>query len=205
MGGDPPELKHDSSYSQYKRDIRIWQLSTQVVKTKQAGRAVLNMHGKVREHASRMRIEDLGQENGLDLLIAELDKYFKKDNAQELFLAIERLEKYKRDSEKESIVQYIEEFTRRNEQIKELIAENETYADGILAYRLLNQASLSEQDTKLVRATVVKLTYEEMVTALKRCLCDDVLISRDGVRNNSDMVIKQKPMESFLADGEWRW
>ena len=202
-GGDPPELKDDSSYSQYKRDILIWQLATNIEGKRQAGRAILKIQGKVREHASRMSIEDLGSEDGLKRLITEVDKYFKKDATQELFLAIEKLENYRRDKQT-SIVQYIEEFGRLNDRVKELIGNRDAYDDGILAYRLLKQASLSEQDQKLVRATVATLTYQEMVTALKRCLGDGVIIGSSDI-SLSSLKIKEEPFDNFHAeecDGE---
>lgn len=201
-GGDPPVLKDGDSYSQYRRDILIWQLSTPLASTKQAARAILMMHGKVREHASRMEIDELKKENGLEILIGELDGYFKKDSTQELFLAIEKLEKYKRDPEKESIIQYIEEFIRLNDRVKELVTGDHTYEDGILAYRLLSQASLSEQDTKLVRATVKTLSFVEMVTALKKCLGDGVLLSKND--SSDGVVIKQEPQDTFMTD-ECQW
>ena len=65
---------------------------------------------------------------------------------------------------------YIEEFGRRNDAIKELPDGASAYQDGILAYRLLRQASLSEADHKLIRATVQKLTYNYMIDALKKRL-----------------------------------
>ena len=199
-GGEPPVLDKDTLYSQWKRDILIWQLGTSVEPKRQAARAVLKMSGKIREHASRVPIEDLGKETGLVELIKHLDKFYEKDATQELFLAIESLENYRREKD-ESIIQYIEEFNRRFNRINELFTDRSTaYNDGVLAYRLLKQASLSENDQKLVRATISKLSFEEMEKALKRCLGDGVIFSTTGQSSAGDMAIKSEPIDNFHAE-----
>ena len=199
MGGDnPPELTPSTSYNQWKRDVRIWQLGTSVTETKQAARAILRMTGKVREYASRISVDELKKEEGLDLLILELDKYFKKDATQEVFLAIEELENFRRDNM--TITEYIEEFTRLTGRVKELLDNKDPYDDGVLAYRILKQASLSEQDQKLVRATVTKLTLDEMVVGLKRCLGDGVVITKERGSLEMPHKIKSEPKDSYYTN-----
>lgn len=199
MGGDtPPELTPSCSYNQWKRDVRIWQLGTSVGETKQAARAILRMTGKVREYASRVPVDELKKVNGLEILITELDKYFKKDATQEVFLAIEELENFRRDAM--TITEYIEEFTRLTGRVKELLDNKDPYEDGVLAYRILKQASLSEPDQKLVRATVTKLTFDEMVVGLKRCLGDGVVLVKERGSLVVPQKIKSEPMDSYYAN-----
>ena len=203
MGADdPPKLEKDTVYSVWKRDVKIWQLGTSVATTKQAARVVLKMSGKVRDFANRISLDELGSARGLDDLLKQLDNYYRKDVTQELFLSIENLENYRRDVENETIAEYIEEFGRRNDRVKELIGNKDAYDDGVLAYRLLKQSSLSESDRKLVRATVTKLTFEEMVNGLKRCLGDGAVITSANTSRSqeiSSLKIKSEPMENFHA------
>ena len=203
MGSDdPPKLEKATIYSVWKRDVKIWQLGTAVVTTKQAARVVLKMSGKVRDFANRIPLDQLGSATGLDDLLTQLDAYYRKDVTQELFLSIENLENYQRDAENETIADYVEEFGRRNDRIKELIGNRDAYDDGVLAYRLLKQASLSESDRKLVRATVTNLTFAEMVNGLKRCLGDGAVITganTSGSQEISSLKIKSEPRENFHA------
>ena len=204
MGSDdPPKLDKDTVYSVWKRDVKIWQLGTSVTDTKQAARVILKMSGKVRDFANRISLTDLGKTTGLDDLLKELDKYYLKDVTQELFLSIEKLETYRRDVSKgETIADYIEEFGRRNDRVRELIKNEDAYNDGVLAYRLLNQASLSESDRKLVRSTVPKLSYDDMVKALMRCLGDGAVLSHSGESSGAakeEMRIKSEPRDNFHA------
>ena len=214
MGSDnPPKLEKDTVYSVWKRDVKIWQLGTSVDAKKQAARVVLRMSGKVRDFANRIPLTDLGKDTGLDDLLTELDKHYRKDVTQELFLSIENLETYRRDASKgETIADYIEEFGRRNDRVKELIGNKDAYDDGVLAYRLLKQASLSESDRKLVRATVPKLTYDEMVDALIRCLGDGAVLSHGSESsgaNSQELKIKSEPRDNFhakdYAEGQDEW
>ena len=141
---NPPELHDNSNFKQWKRDVTIWQLSTDVAAAKQAPRCFLQMRGKVREHISRMTAAQFaGDANtpGMANLLAELEKYFSKDETQELFLVIDRFESYTRSSE--TISEYCDEFLRRNARIAEITTD--TYNGGILAYRLLKQAALSTE------------------------------------------------------------
>ena len=64
-----------------------------------------------------------------------------------------------------NIREYINEFNRRYNKAK---AHGFTLADTCLGYFLLNQARLSEEDKKLVRATIVSLKVDEVETKLKQ-------------------------------------
>ena len=201
FGDSPPVLNKNVIYTQWKREVLIWQLGTSVEDKKQASRVFSKLEGKVRDFASRLSLEELGDKDGVKKLIAHLDVFHKKDEAQTLFIAIERLEKYYR-GQNESIQDYIEEFGRRIDQVNELITgDQEAYQDAILAYRLLKQASLSAEDQKIVRATVFKLTYNSMVEALKKTIGDCVVNSSSvsegsSYNNNNSLPIKSEPLDA---------
>ena len=58
-----------------------------------------------------------------------------------------------------NISNYIIEFERLYNKIKNF---NMTLPDGVLAYKFLNNANVSEQHKQLVRATLTVLKYENM-------------------------------------------
>ena len=197
MGGDtPPKLLKDGTYTQWKREIRIWEIGTSVEETKRASRIITkSLSGKVRDFASRMSLEELKRPDGVELLLKALDGYYKKDEAQTLFLAIEQLEDYRRGKE-EPIQDYIEEFNRRVAHVNELLTGNDVCNhDSVLAYRLLKQASLTTEDQKIVRATVKSLTVADMTEALKKTLGDGV-VNGSPREEFSQLNIKTEPVSS---------
>ena len=209
MGGDkPPTLKEPkdgkqgSNYLQWRREALIWQLGTNVANVKQAPRVVMCLEGKVRDFASRIAHNHLGAENGLEYLIGQLDEYYKEDEAQTIFLAIDQLENFIRD-ESQSMVEYISEFSRRNDHIAELLGKD-AYHDGVLAYRLLRQSSLTPEDQKLVKATLKEISFASMCTSLKKTFGDAVILSEQKSLGSKTplpiSVFKQEPTEVYHSD-----
>ena len=97
MGGDhPPILAEGMDYLKWKREVGIWKLGTSLAAAKQAAVCVLRINDfKARDFATRLDIEKLKEATGLDYLLKELDAYFKEDNTQSVFLAIEELESFR--------------------------------------------------------------------------------------------------------------
>ena len=77
-----PVLDDSSDYSTWKKKVLIWQLGTAATKKQQASKLIMNMKGKPQEVSINMTVEELGAEEGVDKLIAELDKLYKKDSTQ---------------------------------------------------------------------------------------------------------------------------
>ena len=103
--------------------------------------------------------------------MTELDKYFEEDNTQSIFLGIDDLEKFVRP-EQMQMVEYIAEFKRRLNRIRELFNDKkEIYHDGMLAYRLLTQANLTKDLQILIKAAMgtQALTSKAIEECLKRC------------------------------------
>ena len=84
--------------------------------------------------------------------------YDDKDAEQAAFIAYEEFETFQRPPSM-STLDYINEFERRNNKIKSKKIE---LPDAVLAYRLLKSANVSEQKQTLARATISKLTFEDM-------------------------------------------
>ena len=68
-----------------------------------------------------------------------------------------------------SITDFINEFERMYHKLKQHKLE---LPDGVLAYRLLKSAHLSEQHEQLARATLTELTYDNMKGQLKKVFGD---------------------------------
>ena len=150
MGGnDPPKLKVGDVYSSWKRKILVWQAGATIDATKQGARVIQALEGKTLDFATRLDLNKAKAANGVEYVLGELDNYFKKDETQIAFVAIENLENYTRTNE--SISEYIEEFSRRKDLVEECDGIGAgAYKDGILAYRLLKQANLAHSETQLI-------------------------------------------------------
>ncbi len=182
MGGDyPPLLTEGMDYLKWKREVGIWKIGTSLAGTKQAAVCVLRINDfKARDFATRLDVEKLKEAAGLDYLLKELDTYFKEDNTQSVFLAIEELESFMRPQDM-NMAEYIAEFKRRLNRIQELFGDNkEMYHDGMLAYRLLTQANLNKEQQTLIKAAMgtQQLTSSAIEECLKRCFGDAVIGGR---------------------------
>ncbi|XP_063683937.1 uncharacterized protein LOC134818355 [Bolinopsis microptera] len=186
-----PVLDDSADYSTWKKKVLIWQLGTAASVKQQASKLIMNMKGKPQEVSINIPIDVLGAEDGVVKLIAELDKLYKKDGTQSLFKAIDDFERYRR-GDGEDIDNYILEFQRRYQILKQLRENKELYDDMILAYRLLNQASLNDEQARLVRATCTStLSYNLMQEQLKRTFGDGFTRNE----NQSSLPFKSTPME----------
>ena len=149
-----PVLTDATDYGLWKKQVNIWVLGTQAQAGQQAARLIGFMSGKAHEAAIQIPPEGLGT---VAQLTTELDKLFLKDDTQSLFQAIEDFEQYNRSKET-SIDEYIRSFEQKYKRLKALRSDKEAYEDGIKAFKLLHQASLTSEQKRLIRATTETLT-----------------------------------------------
>ena len=183
-----------SDYLMWKKEVAVWQLGTNAKNTQQAAKLIMNMSGKPREVSINLPVDVLGGEDGVKKLIEELDKLYCKDSTQSLFKAIDSFESYRR-APSEDIDKYILEFLRKYKYLKQLQENKELYGEAILAYRLLNQASLTQEQQRLVRATCTVLTLEKMQEQLKRTFGDSI-----GERSSSDLPFKTSQHKEIKSE-----
>ena len=211
----PPKLISGSGYLQWKRDVDIWQIGTNVPAAKQAAVAILKIEdAKAREYATRLDHTELKKAAGLAFLLKELDKYYKEDSTQCIFIALDELEKFRRGSL--SITKYIAEFHNKVDLVRELLraqaiekntpaddaapAVPDLYHDSILAYKLLAQADLTDGEIQLVKAGMGQsaLTINNVEGCLKRLFGDKVLTSASGgssSRGTETVRVKVEPVD----------
>ena len=189
---DIPVLDDHANYETWKKEVQVWVISTNLEKSKQAAKLIINMKGKPRDVAVNMGIEEIQGDDCMAKLFAALDKLYVKDTTQSLFKAIDSFESYRRPSHV-GIDDYILEFQRLYKNLIQLQGNKELYSDVILAYRLLNQASLDEEQQRLVRATCTKgLSYDTMEEQLRRTFGDS-LTSGSTARKDNTIQFKEEP------------
>ena len=160
----PPTLSKDITYSNWKRELSIWQAFTSLEKKKQAPAIFLTLSGQAREAVLGLDISKLAHDDGVKNLLDCLDEFFLKDETCSSYEAYEAFEKFVRPAAM-SISDYIIQF----EQLYNIAKSHKMEVlDGVLAYCLLNSANLSEQHKQLVRATVNEIKYSIMKEQLKK-------------------------------------
>ena len=136
---------------------------TDFEKDKQGPAIYMSLDEKIRKTCSDIKVKDLDSDNGVDILINKLKSLFAKYSNQAAYLAYNKFENFRRPIDM-TIVDFINEFERLYNNIKKYEMELPT---GVLAYRLLKSADISEDKQQLARATLSEFSYECMKRQLK--------------------------------------
>ena len=129
--------------------LKYWQVITDLAKKKQ---------GAVLESS----FEDVNSDTGIEKILKRLGKIFKKNTVDTAYEAFEKFIYFKRESSM-NISEYINEYERRYHKAKDHGCE---LSDSIQGFFLLNQAKISEDHDKLVRATITEPSINEIKTKL---------------------------------------
>ena len=168
---NPPEFQEDnSSYEEYRKEVQIWQLLKICSKKAEGPLIFRTLKGRAKSVALELSVEEIGSDNGLELIMEKLDKLYLTEKNQRIFLALDEFENFKR-SDNGSMSDFIIEFERCHNKV---VAFECTYPDGVLAYRLLKAANLSSQNEQLCRATIGtgEWSYKSMLSQLKKIFTD---------------------------------
>ena len=137
----PPEYNDETSFSDWEKEIEFSQLATDVKAEKQAAMIFLTLKGKSREAVRELSKDEIGCADGVKNVLIKLDTLWKEDANLVAFNAYERFEKFTRPDHM-SVNDYMVTFERLNNKI---IAADIKLPEGVLAYRLLKSAGLTEE------------------------------------------------------------
>ena len=190
----PPPLVPEK-YDSWKKEMQLWEMATSVEKKKRAPTVFLSLTGKAREAVLEMDLEKLDAEEGMKALYEKLDSLFETDKNQAALMAYESFESYVRLSDM-SVTDFLIEFDR-------LVAKLKDHAivlpDAVIAYRSLKSANLSQEDERLVKATVADLKLESMSTQLKKIMKN---VSSSSNNGHLAVEIKKEVNVAITEDDE---
>ena len=203
---DPPTLRSDS-YELYKQELLAWGEVTDLRKEKQGVVIALSLpkndKTQIREKVfDQLSIDDLKKEDGLDTLIAFLDKHLKKDDLAD---SLEKFGEYEDFHRKDgmNISEYIASFDSRYRKIEKL---KMTLPPEILAFKLLRRANISKEKTLLVLTGMnyanKSTLYEEAMKSLKKIKGEITTgngSSSSGIKLETTFLAENK--EALLAAG----
>lgn len=161
----PPFDKHKDDYSKWKKKLSLWQAITDIEKNKQGGLITLRLDDETQELVlESIDTAELTGEEGAKKVTDYLDKLFQKDKLKTEFEMYEEFEQYKRPYDLK-MSEYINEFERR---WKKTNSKGTQLSQNVLAYRLLKSANLTEENERLLKATVKEMTYDGVKDQLKK-------------------------------------
>ena len=156
---NPPVFKEDDTdYEQWKKDIDLWSVLTDLAKVKQAISIHLSLSGRARKATSELTKTELNSENGVKTLLDKLDRVFLQDENWRCFNAYLAFENCRRDSAT-SIDEFLSEFDQRNFKLKSC---GVNLPEPVLACRLLKSSNLSDVHFQLASSTNTAMIFGEM-------------------------------------------
>ena len=148
-------------------------------KRKNAPVIFMTLTGEAREAILNMDIEKLTEKTDANNLMAELDKMYLKDKSSLAYEAYETFKKFVRSSGM-NISDYVVKFEQLYFKGKSFHME---ILDSVLAYRLLNNANLTNEPKQLVKATVSKMDYQIMKNQFRKIFA----ITSTNIDNKADI------------------
>lgn len=187
---NPPAFDQRSmGYETWKNEVQVWQLVTELKKEKQALAVSLSLTGNARESAMEIPAADLGSEDGMTKLFAQLDKVFLRDDKDRAYEAYKDFDTFHR-ADNMSMSDYILEFDKRYNKSKRY---EMTLPEAVLAFKLLDNAVLSPQEKQLALTASSNLKYTAMKSALQRIFGETACASNTG-NNFPSISVKQEPV-----------
>ena len=182
----PPSLSNSKSYADWIKLIEIWRKFTSLEQEKQGPAIVLSLEGEAQDAILELSTNDITDKDGVDKIIACLNRLYEKDELTEKYNALESFETYKRKSNI-SIRDFLTEFEKRYNKTKN---HGTVWSDDLLAYRLLKSANLITRDEPLVKATIGELKYDIVKTKLTKIFSDTNEVPTSDFNN---LNIKSEP------------
>ena len=183
---NPLKFEEDC-YERRKNELEIWQLATDLEKKKQALAVTSSLTGKDREAALNIESEDLNSDEGMKTLIQALDKWFLQETIDSAYEAYKHFDGFRKPGDM-NINDYIVEFDQR---YQKSVKHKVTLPDAVLAFKLLDNANLSNHERQLALTACTDLSYDKMKSAMKRIFGQN----RHSDQNNSrsaDCAVKQE-------------
>ena len=188
----PPALSKCKTYDDWLKLVRVWKMFTDLPIARQGPAIVLSLEGEAQDAVLELDESTFAAENGVDLIIARLDKLYKRDSTITKFQALESFQTFRRSSNM-SILAFLNEFDKRYNKIK---THGTLMSDDLLGYLLLKAANLSNNHEELIKATMTELKYDIMKDQLKKTFSD---ASRQIPTSNSNDIIKTE--DTLVCEG----
>ena len=197
---NPPSFNSAKSYERYKQELLAWREITELSKNKQGIAVALSLpeddENKIKDKVfDQIALDELKDEDGLNILIAFLDKHLGKDDLADIIEKFEDFDDFKR-KEGQTIQEFIAMFDCKYRKIEK---KDMSLPSEILAFKLLKKANITKEEKLLVLTGMnfdnKAYLYEEAQSSLKKFEGDSI-----HARDNENVSIKLEP--AYLAENE---
>lgn len=198
----PPKYSKSKGYERYKQELLAWIEVTDFAKGKQGIVVALSLPEEdetgIRERVfDEMKLADLKKDDGLQKLIAYMDKQLGKDDLADCLEKFEDFEDYKRE-QAQTMMDYISKFDHKYNKIMKL---NMKLPSAVLAFMLLKKADITTTEKMLVLTGMDYSQKDELYDQAKKSLLKFKGAQGGGSDNYADdPAIKLEP--AFLAEHE---
>lgn len=195
----PPAFEENKSYESWKNEIEMWKRVTELGKKKQALAVALSLTGRARDTALEITADDLNQDNGMKTLVEALDSVFLKEEKDRAYDAYTDFDNIKRENDV-SMTDYIVHFEQRYNKMRKF---DMVLPDAVLAFKLLDTASLDVKDKQLALTACSTLTFASMKSALKRIFGDKTVSPKcsRGIQVHQDAAFYVDQRRNDRRDG----
>ena len=146
--------------------------------------------GQAKVKALEIDVAQLNTEDRMNILLTALDTLFLQDEVDLAYNAYSDFERLKKE-EKMSMSDFIIEYERRYNICRKYRME---YPDSVLAFKLLDNASLSVKERQLVLTAASDRKFSSMKSALKR-----IFGNSSTATTANEIKIKEEKEELFLV------
>ena len=170
---NPPPLDKSPNFEQWEKSLKYWQAVTDLPKAKQGPAVTLSLSGKALEAAMELDFEEVSGDTGVQKVVERLRKIYAKDKVEAAYEAFDKFIHFKK-KDKMNMVDYITEFESNYSKAK---THGFELSDSSQGFFLMNQAGLSDDHKKLVRATITDLSVQEVKSKLSKVFGDGKTVS----------------------------
>lgn len=186
-----PAFKVGDDFYAWEKEVEVWQIVTALEETKQGAALYLALDGEAKDFCQGIPVADLKKDTGVQTVVDRIKELYGRDKDTIVYQALEDFETFQRGDR--DINSFINEFDNRYFKVKTHCKME--YPNEALAYKLLKACNLSDEDSKLARATT-SLDFKKMKDHLKTVFGNGALDSRGG--GESSLPIKVENM--YLND-----
>ena len=191
----PPVLSDDINYQDWRTDLQVWEMLTELTDKKKGPALYLSLDEKRRECLRELTPARIGGDNGFKLICDKLDGVYLENENLRTFTAFKNLYEFRRpaDMSKEFIIKYEALYHKLDEYHIQL-------PEGVQAFFVLTAANVDEECERLARVTCPDLTYEAMRETLFKIFCDPSASSDDPQLP----AVKTEPVFEVSHRGSYR-
>ena len=198
IGKMPPKLDDEVNFTEWRSDIDVWLLFTDIDKKKLGPAIYPALEGKARDVVRDIDKTKLASDTGVEEIINILESTFLKDENTRAYLAFNSFYNFRRTSGM-TIVEFMTQYEKLYSEMKKYDMK---LPEAVSAFMLLNAVNISDENERLARATLSKITYDEMKSKIMQIFAEsceddekapdikseisDVFYSRQGNSTNNN-------------------